>query len=352
VVTWDSDASSNYDDDSDDDKTTKKKALASIIIQEKPSLFDTPSCFMAKAIKVLTCDDECDEEHDNESKSESDNDDKPTKDELIDMLEDIKEHFDIKRREGKDLRKELKALKQTFDELSASHERLEKAQEKLGKAYKKLKKAHYSLLSEQNKKEHAVTCDKCLTCDIIDESFYNPIIVASTNPSCSTSTSTSSNSDGFTCDASLMVENETPKKEVKKPNHTLAKAYDGKDRLLMCLGSQRAYLYKEGLYYIPMKGKATFANHKTSFVMNNGRYYKSCKQVGHIEQLCLNKKSQANVSSIKLDSFYVLTKGINGVHAKFIDAPWMGSKKKAIWVLKSLITNFQGPKQVWVPKKN
>ena len=52
MVTWDSDASS-----SDDDKTTKKKALASIAINEKPSLFDTPSCFMAKATKVQTCDD-------------------------------------------------------------------------------------------------------------------------------------------------------------------------------------------------------------------------------------------------------------------------------------------------------
>ena len=52
VVTCDSDASSSDDDDSDDDKTTKKKALASIAINEKPSLFDTPSCFMAKATNV------------------------------------------------------------------------------------------------------------------------------------------------------------------------------------------------------------------------------------------------------------------------------------------------------------
>ena len=44
----------------------------------------------------------------------------------------------------------------------------------------------------------------------------------------------------------------------------------------------------------------------------------------------MNKKSQANVSSIKLDSFYMLTKGANGVKAKFIGKPWMGSKKKAI----------------------
>jgi hypothetical protein len=65
-----------------------------------------------------------------------------------------------------------------------------------------------------------------------------------------------------------MVKNETLK-EVKELNHTLAKAYGGEDCLLMCLGSQRASLYKERLGYIPKKRKATFANHKTSFVRNN-----------------------------------------------------------------------------------
>ena len=64
------------------------------------------------------------------------------------------------------------------------------------------------------------------------------------------------------------------------------------------------------------------------------------------------QKQNANISSIKLDSFYVLTKGTNGVKAKFIGAPWMGSKKKAIWVPKSLVTNLEGTKQVWVPRKN
>jgi prefoldin subunit 5 len=56
------------------------------------------------------------------------------------MLEDAKEHFDIKRRECKDLHKEIKALKQAFDELNASHERLEEVYEKLGKAHKKFKR--------------------------------------------------------------------------------------------------------------------------------------------------------------------------------------------------------------------
>ena len=40
----------------------------------------------------------------------------------------------------------------------------------------------------------------------------------------------------------------------------------------------------------------------------------------------MKKKPQANVSYIKLDSFYVLTKGANGVKAKFIGAAWMGSR--------------------------
>jgi hypothetical protein len=66
----------------------------------------------------------------------------------------------------------------------------------------------------------------------------------------------------------------------------------------------------------------------------------------------MNKKSNANVSLIKFDSFYILTKGINGVYAKFIGTPWMGSKKNGIWVPKSLVTNLGGPKQVWVPKRN
>jgi hypothetical protein len=56
---------------------------------------------MAKATKVQMCDDVCEEERDNENKSESDDDDEPTKEELLDMLDDAKEHFDIKRGNAK-----------------------------------------------------------------------------------------------------------------------------------------------------------------------------------------------------------------------------------------------------------
>ena len=104
----------------------------------------------------------------------------------------------------------------------------------LSRLTRNFEKAHSSLLNEQSEKEHVVTCDKGLTFDIIDESFNKPILVAPTNSSCSTSTSTLSSSDGFTCDASLMVENETHKKEVNELTRALGKAYGGEDRLL-CL---------------------------------------------------------------------------------------------------------------------
>ena len=84
-------------------------------------------------------------------------------------------------------------------------------------------------------------------------------------------------SDGFTCDASLMVENETLKREVDELTHALGKAYGGEARLLKCLGSQMFSLNKEGLGYTPKKGKATFVTPKPSFVRGNGQLCHSCK---------------------------------------------------------------------------
>ena len=111
------------------------------------------------------------------------------------------------------------------------------------------------MLDEQNKKKHVDTCDVGLTYDIIDESLYMPIIAPSTNLSCSTSTSTSSSGDGLTCDASLVVENENIKKEVNKLTHTLAKAYGGEDRLLMCLVAKELLFIKRDWAIPPRKGR-------------------------------------------------------------------------------------------------
>jgi len=194
--------------------------------------------------------------------------------------------------------------------------------------------------------------------DLIKESPNPPIVVATNSSyrsSSTTTNSTSTSSVGVTCDGSLKVENETLKREVDKLTHALGKAYSGEARLLKCLGSQRFSLNKEGLGYTPKKGKAAFVTHKPSFVKSNGWYYNRCKQVGHLELNCniMNKnKKNANVPYIPFDSCYVLSKGEKGVHAKFVGTPIVDPKKKVIWVPKSLVTNLQGPKQVWVSKKH
>jgi hypothetical protein len=152
-----------------------------------------------------------------------------------------------------------------------------------------------------------------------------------------------------------VVENEILKREVDDLTHALGNAYGGDTRLLKCLGSQRFSLNKEGLGYTLKKGKAAFATLKPRFVKSNGRYCNRCKQVGHLEINCnkINKnKKNANVPYIPFDSCYVLTNGEKGVHARFVGTPIVGPKKKAIWVPKSLVTNLQGHKQVWVSKKH
>jgi hypothetical protein len=264
-----------------------------------------------------------------------------------------------KSKECKGIEQELKALRKSFDELEASRECLKEDHEDLEVAHTRLKEAHSTLLElikekdlkleklmkEAKEEQVIVTCDIGLTCDIIDDSLF----VGPTNASCSSSSSTTTNSTSTTSDSSLVVENETLKREVDDLTRALGNAYGGDARLLKCLGSQRFSLNKEGLGYTPKKGKAAFATPKPRFVKSNGRYCNRCKQVGHLEINCnkMNKnKKNANVPYIPFDSCYVLTKGEKGVHARFVGTPIVGPKKKAIWVPKSLVTNLQGPKQV------
>jgi prefoldin subunit 5 len=83
----------------------------------------------------------------------SDDDDEYTKEELLDMCEQVHTCFEIKRKECKELHKKIKSLEQSFDELNASHESLREDYEKLGKAHSKLEGS--LPLLEQVKKEKA-----------------------------------------------------------------------------------------------------------------------------------------------------------------------------------------------------
>jgi hypothetical protein len=226
---------------------------------------------MAKANKIKY--DDSDDDNARDGNASDSDDDEPSVEQLMDMLKQAKYLISSKSKKCKELSKKLKDLEQNFNELSASHECLKEDHEDLKVVHTKLEKAHSSLLELSKIEDVVVTNDVGITCDIINESFYEPIVIASSNAtssSSSTSTSTLTTNDGFTCDASLMVENETLKKEVDKLTLALGNAYGGDARLLKCLGSQRFGHSKEGLGYTPKRGKAAFVTPKPSFVRGNG----------------------------------------------------------------------------------
>jgi hypothetical protein len=234
VVTWDSDGSNDSDDDSsDDEKNAMKKAFASIAISTKPSLFGTSlTCFMAKPTKVQD-DSDYDSCASDDDRSDDDDEEEPSKKELMKICEQLGKGFKRKSKECMSLEQELKALRKVHDELQASHECLKEDHEEFVLAHTKLEKAHSTLLElaeemenkEAKEEQVIVTCDIGLTCDLFDESFFQPIIVGPTNPFCSSSStttnSTSTMSDGFTYDASLIVDNKTLKREVDDLTRTL-----------------------------------------------------------------------------------------------------------------------------------
>ena len=165
-------------------------------------------------------------------------------------------------------------------------------------------------------------------------------VSSTTNPSCSTS-------DMSSCDESLVLENEKLKKKVICLANDLSKCYDSRAKFNLCWPSQKFTLSRQGLGYILKKDKKAFYDTKTVFVTKDGRpYCEKCKKMGHNEKNCTNNKA------VSFDSNYVLMKDSKGcVSAKYVGLPIYGAKKNVIWVPKTLGTNIQGPKKIWVPKR-
>jgi hypothetical protein len=67
-------------------------------------------------------------------------------------------------------------------------------------------------------------------------------------------------------ESQIIVENEVLVDRVNALTHDLEKAYGGKAKLDFILGSQRCSLNREGLGYVPKKGKNAFIKQKTLFV--------------------------------------------------------------------------------------
>jgi hypothetical protein len=123
----------------------------------------------------------------------------------------------------------------------------------------------------------------------------------------------------------------------------------GKAKLDFILGSQWCSLNPEGLGFVPKKGKNAFVKPKTMFLKECDKVCHKCHKKGHVKKNCPKFN---NVSSSCFEHCYVLSHNAKGVHAKFVGTSIVGTKKKAIWVPKTLVTNIQGHKQIWIPKRD
>jgi hypothetical protein len=205
-VEWDSDAS--FDED-DDDKPSR--GLAGIAIKEAPSLFSKPYCLMAKGeskVIVEDDDDDCD----------SDNDDNALSfDDLVAMVIKSDNKLHMERSKLKDLEVKNVSLQNSFEEpktthgnLKISHETLYTSWGPLKDKHEEFKEAHNSLLAQEVKGKMSMG----VKCNILN------ISPCATNPSCSTSTSSCIIED-MSRD-SLLLENESLKKEIECLSKDLA----------------------------------------------------------------------------------------------------------------------------------
>ncbi|KAF0920622.1 hypothetical protein E2562_035909, partial [Oryza meyeriana var. granulata] len=81
------------------------------------------------------------------------------------------------------------------------------------------------------------------------------------------------------------MENNELKEQVTKLNKSLERCFKGKNTLDKILSEQRYVLNKEGLGFVPKKGKKpTYCS--TKFVKSNGKYCQKCQEVGHVASKC------------------------------------------------------------------
>jgi hypothetical protein len=322
-VEWDSDASSDEDDD---DKPSR--GLAGVAIKEAPSLFSKPYCLMAKGESkvIIEEDDDCD----------SDNDDNVLSyDDLVAMVIKSDDKLRMERSKLKDLEVKNVSLQNSFVELNTSWVTLKEKHEEL-------KEANNSLLAQEVKGKMSMGVE----CNILN------ISPCTTNPSYSTCTS-SCISEDMSCD-SLLLENESLKKEIECLSKDLARYFGSHVRFNHVWTNQKFTLEKNGLGYLPKKGKEAFIPKEKIFVTSNVTYEEEEEEVN----MCHKCKAKVDVNhqfkskkTVSLDSSYIRKKDSKGVVcAKFVSRSLGSNKKKSIWVPKILVTNIEGTKKIWVPK--
>jgi hypothetical protein len=152
---------------------------------------------------------------------------------------------------------------------------------------------------------------------------------------------------------SLLFENESLKKEIECLSKDLARYFGSHVRFNHIWTNQEFTLEKNGLGYLPKKGKEAFIPKKRIFVTSNVTYEEEeevkmchkCKAKVLVNHQCKSKKT------VSLDPSYILKENSKGVVcAQYVGRSLGSSKKKSISMPKSLVTNIEGPKKIRIPK--
>ena len=115
------------------------------------------------------------------------------------------------------------------------------------------------------------------------------------------------------------------------------KCHKGSKALNEVLGAQKESFNREGLGYVPAssdKSKTWVQKEKSSTKFVNAKR---------------NKKFDRNPHGLFNTSYMLKKNSFGVVIAKFVGNKYE-SVKRSIWVPKVLVTNMNGPKQIWVPK--
>jgi hypothetical protein len=205
-------------------------------------------------------DDDCD--------SDSDNDDNALSyDDLVAMVIKSDDKLGMERSKLRDLEVKNVSLQNSFEELKTTHENLKISHETLNtswgtlkETHEELKEAHNSLLAQEVKGKMSMGVE----CNILN------ISPCATNTSYNTSTS-SCISEDMSFD-SLLLENESLKKEIECLSKDLAWYFGSHVQFNHIWTNKKITLEKNGLGYLPKKGKEAFIPKEKFFVTSNVTY--------------------------------------------------------------------------------
>jgi hypothetical protein len=248
-------------------------------------------------------------------------------DDLVRMLGEADDYMHKEKEKFRTLKELYKNLQVYFEELKTSHNNKKESCERLVEAQ------NSPLVHEVM----VVTKAAGITCDLLDSSTSDS---QPTSFNCDKCKISLENNDIGYDESNIIIENVALAGRVNALTHDLEKAYCGKAKLDFILGIQRCSLNREGLGNLPKKGKNAFVKKKTMFVKECDKVCHKCHNKGHVKKKCSKFK---NVSLSCFEHCYVLSHNAKSVHAKFVGTSIVGTKKKAIWVPKSLVTNIQGP---------